>query len=154
MQKVLAGKSPRDRAAELVNGTKLDDVDVRKKLYEGGKAAVDASNDPMIELAKLVDAEARERPQDHGDAGRGAEAAGLRQDRQGQVRRRGDQHLSRRDLHAAAGVRHVKGYEEDGKKIPFETTFAGLYEQAEGAEQQAAVRPAAALDRAEGQART
>ena len=24
----------------------------------------------------------------------------------------------------------VKGYEEDGKKIPFETTFAGLYEKA------------------------
>ncbi len=23
----------------------------------------------------------------------------------------------------------VKGYEEDGKKIPFETTFAGLYER-------------------------
>ena len=48
----------------------------------------------------------------------------------------------------------VKGYEENGKKVPFETTFAGLYEQAEGAQRQAAVRPAAALDRAQGQART
>ena len=25
----------------------------------------------------------------------------------------------------------VKGYEEDGKHVPFETTFAGLYERAE-----------------------
>ena len=43
MQKVLAGKSPQERAAELVQGTKLKDVDVRKKLYEGGKEAVDAA---------------------------------------------------------------------------------------------------------------
>ncbi len=40
----------------------------------------------------------------------------------------------------------VKGYEENGKHIPFETTFAGLYER--GREpRQAAVRPAAALGR-------
>ncbi len=56
---VLAGKSPRDRAAELVAGTKLEDVELRKKLAEGGKAAIDASNDPMILLAKLVDEPSR-----------------------------------------------------------------------------------------------
>ena len=59
VQKILAGKSPRDRAAELVTGSKLKSVDVRKKLYEGGKKEVDASDDPMIALAKLVDPEAR-----------------------------------------------------------------------------------------------
>ena len=42
-----------------VEGSKLADVSVRKKLYEGGKAAVDASDDTMIALAKLVDADAR-----------------------------------------------------------------------------------------------
>ena len=36
MQKILAGKSPRDRAAELINGTKVRDVAFRKQLYEGG----------------------------------------------------------------------------------------------------------------------
>src|SRR5690606_8368923 len=50
----LKGKSPRDRAAELVNGTKLGDVEVRKKLAEGGKKAIDASQDPMILLAKEI----------------------------------------------------------------------------------------------------
>ena len=57
---VLAGKSPQARAAELVAGTKLADPAVRKALVEGGKAAVGASNDPMIAVARLVDARARE----------------------------------------------------------------------------------------------
>eukprot|EP01034_Spumella_vulgaris_P042663 gene42662-52922_t len=39
---VLAGKSPRARAAELINTTKVRDVAFRKKLYEGGAAAVAA----------------------------------------------------------------------------------------------------------------
>src|SRR6202158_3776527 len=59
VKKVLAGKSPRDRAAELVHGTKLKDVAVRKQLADGGLKAIDASNDPMIELAKLIDPPAR-----------------------------------------------------------------------------------------------
>ncbi|MGC4005340.1 MAG: S46 family peptidase [Pirellulales bacterium] len=59
MNKVFAGKSPRSRAAELVKGSKLMDVAERKKLYEGGKAAIDASTDPMIQLAKLIDPAAR-----------------------------------------------------------------------------------------------
>src|SRR5262245_21516217 len=59
VRKVLTGKSPAERATELIKGSKLKDVELRKKLYEGGKEAVAASNDPMIELARLVDPEAR-----------------------------------------------------------------------------------------------
>src|SRR5581483_2051483 len=58
VQRVLAGQSPRERAAALINGTKVRDVAFRKKLYEGGAAAVKAANDPLIELARLVDPEA------------------------------------------------------------------------------------------------
>jgi hypothetical protein len=36
VKQVLAGKSPRDRAAELISGTKLKDVSVRKQLADGG----------------------------------------------------------------------------------------------------------------------
>src|SRR5260370_33009503 len=59
VKKVLAGKSTRDRATELVRGTKLKDVAVRKQLADGGMKAINASNDPMIELAKLIDPPAR-----------------------------------------------------------------------------------------------
>ena len=67
---MLAGKSPEERAREVVKGSKLTDVAVRKKLYEGGKKAVDASEDPMIPLAKAIDPAARERGGDDGIAGR------------------------------------------------------------------------------------
>lgn len=60
VQQVLNGKSPRDRAAELVQSTKLGSVAERKRLGEGGKAAVDASTDPMIEVVRIVDPRARE----------------------------------------------------------------------------------------------
>lgn len=56
---MLAGKSPTDRAAELVGGTKLDDVAVRRKLASGGMDAIKASDDPMIKFAMLVDEEVR-----------------------------------------------------------------------------------------------
>ncbi|MEO6567876.1 MAG: S46 family peptidase, partial [Opitutaceae bacterium] len=56
---VLAGKSPRIRAAELINNTQVRDVAFRKKLYEGGAAGVAAAKDPLIEVARAIDEEAR-----------------------------------------------------------------------------------------------
>jgi hypothetical protein len=60
VRKILAGKSPRERAAALVQGTRLAGVAERKRLFEGGLAAIQASEDPMIQLALLVDPEARQ----------------------------------------------------------------------------------------------
>ncbi len=58
---VLNGKTPHGGCrGELVNGTKLDDPAVRKKLMEGGEAAVAASTDPMIVLARKLDPMRRE----------------------------------------------------------------------------------------------
>ncbi|MEN6407793.1 MAG: S46 family peptidase [Thermoguttaceae bacterium] len=59
VQRVLNGKSPRQRAAELVAGTRLADVAVRRQLADGGQAVIDASTDPMIQLARQVDKPAR-----------------------------------------------------------------------------------------------
>ena len=56
---VLGAKSPDERARELIEGSDLDDPAVRMKLFEGGQAAIAASDDPMIALARQVDAESR-----------------------------------------------------------------------------------------------
>ncbi len=56
---VLAGKSPRDRAADLIAGTKLIDVEARKSLAKGGAAAIKASEDPLIKLAQMMEPEYR-----------------------------------------------------------------------------------------------
>ena len=58
--KLLLGKeSPEALSARLVRGSKLADPKVRAALWNGGKAAVDASTDPMIVYARKLDASAR-----------------------------------------------------------------------------------------------
>ncbi|HLZ96543.1 MAG TPA: S46 family peptidase [Steroidobacteraceae bacterium] len=59
VRKLLIKDSPDTLATRLVAETKLDDPAVRKQLWEGGKAAVDASQDPMITLARSLDAVSR-----------------------------------------------------------------------------------------------
>ncbi|XXF81425.1 S46 family peptidase [Myxococcaceae bacterium GXIMD 01537] len=59
VKKVLGKESPKTLATRLVNNTKLLDVATREALFKGGKAAIAASQDPMIQLAVLVDPDAR-----------------------------------------------------------------------------------------------
>ena len=59
VKKILGKKSPETLAAELINGTKLHDPKERKRLWDGGKKAIDGSKDPLIVFARLIDADAR-----------------------------------------------------------------------------------------------
>jgi hypothetical protein len=52
---ILGRKSPREVATALIQGTRLDDPEVRKRLLEGGKTALDSTNDPMIAFASKLD---------------------------------------------------------------------------------------------------
>lgn len=60
VEKVLAGKSPQQRAELLVAGTRLDDVQYRHQLADGGRLAIEKSEDPMVRLARLIDPRARD----------------------------------------------------------------------------------------------
>jgi len=129
VKKILKGKSPQERAYELVKGSKLKDLEVRKKLYEGGKKAVDEADDTMIALAKLVDPEARKwrkqvdteieeaRRQAYADIARVKYAV------------EGDSTYPDATFTLRLAYGPVKSYEENGKKIAPLTTFAGLYER-------------------------
>ncbi len=129
VQKVLDGKAPPNRAAELVNGTKLIGVEDRKKLYDGGKKAVRASDDPMIALAELVDPEARavrKRMETEVEEPRRAAYADLAN---AKFAVEGTDTYPDATFTLRLSFGQVKGYEENGKHVPFETTFAGLYER-------------------------
>ncbi len=56
---VLGNASPKEMAAGLVEGSRLDDPEIRQQLWEGGVEAVEASDDPMIQLALAIDGDAR-----------------------------------------------------------------------------------------------
>ncbi|KFA93827.1 S46 family peptidase [Archangium violaceum] len=59
VKKVLGKESPASLATRLIKGTKLADLKLRDQLYKGGKQAIEASKDPMIQLAALVDPDGR-----------------------------------------------------------------------------------------------
>ncbi len=125
---ILGGKSPRARAAELITGTKVRDVAFRKQLYAGGATAVTAAKDPMIELARLVDTEARAMRKVAEDLGE------MKQQAHAAISRARNELLGTTGypdatftLRLAFGT--VKGYEEDGARVPPFTTFASLYER-------------------------
>jgi len=129
VQKVLAGKSPRERALEAVRGSQLASAATRRQLYQGGQSSIEQSKDPMIEMARLVDPEAhavrkvveaqrealRQAHAQIGKARYALEGASNYPDATGSLR-------------LAFGL--VKGYEEDGRVVPFQTTFSGLYARA------------------------
>jgi len=127
----LQGKSPAEAAKALIAGTKLEDVALRKQLYEGGKLAIDASTDPLIVLMRTVDPEAREARKRFDDE----VDAVVRRDGATIVRARFAQTGFTQPPDATFTLRlsygPVKGYEEGGKKVPYCTTFAGAFQHAE-----------------------
>ena len=131
VQKALDGKSPQTRAAELVLGSKLMDVAYREKLFSGGQAAITESlkNDPMVALAMLVDPEARKvRKVLESEY---SEPRSQAYDKIAQAKfavEGGSAYDATFTLRLSFGP--VKGYVEEGKKIPFQTTYGGLYEYA------------------------
>ena len=54
LQAALGGRSPEVAAERLISGTKLGSVEARKALVEGGAAAIAASSDPLIVLARSI----------------------------------------------------------------------------------------------------
>ena len=130
VKKVLNGKTPGEAASELITNTKLDDVAVRKQLYEGGVAAVQGSNDPLIVLMRTIDPDARglrKTSDDQVDAVERKAGAAI-----ARARFEGSGYNQPPDatftLRLSYGA--VKGYEENGKRIPYFTDFAGGFQHA------------------------
>ncbi len=59
MHWLFANEGPEQLATRLVAESKLDDAAVRHSLWVGGKQAVDASRDPIIDLVRALDPDAR-----------------------------------------------------------------------------------------------
>lgn len=131
VKKVLDGKGPATRAAELINGTKLKDVAERKKLAEGKKAAMEASKDPMILLARLVDADARAVRKKMEEQVVEVERQAYAQIARALFEIEGPSRYPDATFTLRLSFGTVKGYTENGKPIPPWTTMGGTYEHAD-----------------------
>jgi hypothetical protein len=132
--KLLLGKeSPEGLAARLVNGTRLGDPAVRKALWQGGQAAIDASTDPMIVYARSLDANDRalqKRFDEQVDAPLTAAAAKLADARFAAY---GDSVYPDATFTLRISYGKVAGWQERGRQVPTRTTLGGTFDRATGA---------------------
>ena len=130
VQKVLNGKAPADAAKEMIAGTKLDDVAVRKQLYEGGEAAIEASTDPLIVAMRAIEPDAlalRKQFDDKIDSVVRLNGTLIAKARFVQS---GFSQPPDATFTLRLSYGEVKGYKENGKDISYFTTMGGAYEHA------------------------
>lgn len=128
-QLILDGKSPSERAAELVQ-TKLDEVDFRKTLVAGGLDAIRNSTDPMIQLARAVD------PRVRADRKVSEEIEEVEKQAYAQISEatfasQGTSNYPDATFSLRLAFGAVKGYEEKGKQIPAWTNVDGAFRHEE-----------------------
>lgn len=136
VKQVLAGKTPEARAAELISGTKLKDPAFRKELANGGKAAIEASTDPIIVVARLIDPKGREVRKRYESEVTGVERSNYAKIARALFETEGTKLYPDATFTLRLSYGAVEGYTENGKKVPPFTTLGGLYARSEAFKQQ------------------
>jgi hypothetical protein len=134
VRKVLVNNSPKELATSLVKGSKLKDLKVRKALFEGGKKAIDSSDDPMIQLARKVDPDARATRKDFED-----NIESVQKKNEGLIAKArfdvfGTSEYPDATFTPRVSYGQVRGWTEKGKPVPPMTTMAGAFERSTGKE--------------------
>ena len=135
VKQVLDGKTPEARAKELIDGTKLADVDYRKELAKGGAAAIDASTDPMIIVAREIDPKAREVRKRYESELTGVERTSYSKIARALFETEGTKLYPDATFTLRLSYGAIEGYTENGKKIAPFTTLGGLYTRADSFKQ-------------------
>ena len=136
VKQILAGKSPEVRAGELIDGTKLGDVDYRKELAKGGRDAIAASTDPMIVVARLIDAKAREARKRYESELIGVERTNYSKIARALFETQGTKLYPDATFTLRLSYGAVEGYMENGKKLSPFTTLGGVYARADSFKQE------------------
>jgi hypothetical protein len=126
-KKVLKGKTPEARAAELIEGTKLKDVEYRKQVAAAGPRMINSGADPMIELAKDIDKEARAVRKRYEEEVVAVERANYAKIAHALFEDQGTKLYPDATFTLRLSYGAVKGYRENGKFVTPFTTLGGLF---------------------------
>jgi hypothetical protein len=130
VEKALQGKTPEARAAELISGTRLKDIEFRRSLARGGAKAVNESNDPLIVLARSVDADSRRVRALYETEVVGAERTAYGKIARALFEKEGTGLYPDATFTPRLSYGAVEGYTENGKRLEPFTNVAGLYARA------------------------
>ncbi len=130
VKRVLHGKTPEARAEELISGTKLKNVDARKQIAAGGQQAIASSDDPMIQLARSIDTQARAARKRYE-----TEVIAVERSNYGKIARalfetKGNSMYPDATFTLRLSYGTVKGYKIDGQTYAPFTDLAGLWQHA------------------------
>ena len=131
VKQVLNGKSPEQRADEVIAGTKLKDPAYRKEVAAGGRKAIEESTDPMIVIARTIDAKAREVRKRYESEVIGVERANYAKIARARFDVEGTKLYPDATFTLRLSYGSVQGYTENGKKIAPFTTLGGLFARAD-----------------------
>ena len=132
VRRIFGQRSPREIATETVKGSKLTDVAVRKSLMEGGQTAIDASSDPMIALAKLVDPIARKLRKQWEDEVASVQTRALEKLGAARFAVYGSSLYPDATFTLRLSFGTVKGWNENGVAVKPFTTLGGAFQRATG----------------------
>ncbi len=130
VQAIMGRQSPSRRATALIEGSKLAEVEVRRRLVEGGRAAVESCGDPLIELARQIDAPARRVRKTYEEQVEEPLQQAYGKIAKAQFAQFGADLAPDATFTLRLAFGQVKGYEERGEKVPPWTTLAGAYQHA------------------------
>ena len=132
VRELLSKESPETLATKLISETKLADASVRKSLWEGGTQAIEASTDPMILLARSIDAEARALRKVYEDEVQAPVTAGQERIARARFAAFGTETYPDATFTLRLSYGAVKGWTEKGEHIDPFTKLERLYERATG----------------------
>ncbi len=132
VQNLLKEDSPDSLAKQLLGATRLGDPAVRKALWEGGQAAIDASPDPLIRIAKLVDPEARALRKQYEDEYEAPNEAARWPHRRERFKAYGTSVYPDATFTLRLNYGTVQGWKENGKQVEPFTHLDKLYGRATG----------------------
>lgn len=127
---VLRGRTPKQAAEDLVKGTKLSDPAIRHQLVDGGQAAIDASSDPMIVLARQLDPLRRSMLKWVEDNVQSVEQRAGEQIGKARFALYGKTTYPDATFTLRLSYGQVAGYAMNGTKAPSKTTYYGLFDRA------------------------
>ena len=134
VRKLFANSAPRELAEAVVKSTKLKDLELRKSLYNGGKKALDASQDPMILLAKTIDPEARAVRKQFEDKVEAPEVKNGELIAKARFEIYGTSIYPDATFSARLSYGEIKGFPQGGKEVAPITLFRGAFNRATGKE--------------------
>ncbi|MES2017792.1 MAG: S46 family peptidase [Pseudomonadota bacterium] len=134
VKQVLGKASPQQLADQLVGQTRLGDVAVRRALWQGGKEAIAKSDDPFIQLALAIDAQARALRKQYEQDVESVVQKNTELIAQATFAKNGTGSYPDATFSLRLSYGEVQGWEQAGRKIAPFTEFGGAFARETGAE--------------------